>query len=200
MADLKFSKGLGSHEAVDFDEIWGVLASSLREIHTKNASNLSFEQQYRFAYKLVLKKRGDDLYEKVKDLEADWLVTQTRPRILAEVTPTLLFRHGKATAMPITNEIRVVGEKFLRVLKETWEDHNLCMNMTTDVLMYMVGCITLWVISEAASNRSLLTEETQRIAYIARITGSRPYLLQQWGSSVILSSEHRFRPTTALLL
>ena len=155
MANLKFSKGLGSHEAVDFDEVWGVLASSLREIRTKNASKLSFEQLYRYAYKLVLKKRGDDLYEKVKELEVDWLVNQTRPRILAEITPSLLFRHGKAMVMPITNEIRVAGEKFLWVLKEAWEDHNLCMNMTTDVLMYMVGCITLWVISETASNRWL---------------------------------------------
>lgn len=139
MANLNFSKGLGSHEAVDFEEVWGVLAASLREIHTKNASKLSFEELYRNAYKLVLKKRGEKLYEKVKELEADWLVNQTRPRVMAEIAPSLLFRHSKAMVMPITNETRVAGEKFLRVLKEAWEDHNLCMNMTTDVLMYMVS-------------------------------------------------------------
>jgi cullin 3 len=35
------------------------------------------------------------------------------------------------------NERRITGEKFLKGLKESWEDHNLCMHMTTDVLMYM---------------------------------------------------------------
>ena len=52
-------QGLGNSDAVDFDSMWDVLASSLREIHTKNASKLSFEELYRNAYKLVLKKRGE---------------------------------------------------------------------------------------------------------------------------------------------
>jgi cullin 3 len=138
---LNFPKGLGSHEAVDFDEVWGVLSASLREIHTKNASKLSFEELYRNAYKLVLKKRGETLYERVKELEADWLVKETRPRILAEISPSLLVRNSKTMEMAITNEKRVAGEKFLRALKEAWEDHNLCMNMTTDVLMYMVSFV-----------------------------------------------------------
>jgi cullin 3 len=134
MANFNVPKGLGSHDTVDFDEIWGVLAASLREIHTKNASKLSFEELYRNAYKLVLKKRGDTLYERVKEFEAEWLVNETRPRILAETLPSLLARNSI-----MTHEKRVAGEKFLRALKEAWEDHNLCMNMTTDVLMYMVG-------------------------------------------------------------
>ena len=139
MANFKFPKGLGSLEPFDFDEVWDVLAASLREIHTKNASKLSFEELYRNAYKLVLKKRGETLYEKVKDLEADWLVNETRPRILAEIAPSLLVKNRKTMATSMTNETRVAGEKFLRALKEAWEDHNLCMNMTTDVLMYMVS-------------------------------------------------------------
>lgn len=139
MANLKFSKGLGSQEAIDFDQVWNVLAASLREIHTKNASQLSFEELYRNAYKLVLRKWGETLYEKVKELEANWLTNETRPRILAEISPSLLVRNSKTMATPMTNETRVAGEKFLRALKEAWEDHNLCMNMTTDVLMYMVG-------------------------------------------------------------
>jgi cullin 3 len=34
-------------------------------------------------------------------------------------------------------ERRISGEKFLKGLKSSWEDHILCMNMTGDVLMYM---------------------------------------------------------------
>lgn len=35
------------------------------------------------------------------------------------------------------NERRITGEQFLEGLRASWEDHNLCMTMTTDVLMYM---------------------------------------------------------------
>ena len=42
---------------------------------------------------------------------------------------------GKTICTP--NEKRADGEKLLGALKEAWQDHKLCMNMTTDVLMYM---------------------------------------------------------------
>jgi cullin 3 len=36
------------------------------------------------------------------------------------------------------NERRVAGEKFLKGLKQSWGDHQVCMSMLADVLMYMV--------------------------------------------------------------
>lgn len=131
-------KGLGNSDAVDFESMWTVLSSSLREIHTKNASMLSFEELYRNAYKLVLKKKGEPLYLRVQAFEEDWLVNEIRPRILAVLSPSLLSRHG-AAATTTAIERRVAGETLLRALKQAWEDHNLCMNMTADVLMYMVS-------------------------------------------------------------
>lgn len=41
-------------------------------------------------------------------------------------------------------ERQAAGEKFLTVLKEAWEDHQLCMQMITDVLMYMVSFWVSW--------------------------------------------------------
>ncbi|KAL8945736.1 MAG: hypothetical protein Q9222_007768, partial [Ikaeria aurantiellina] len=120
---------------VDFDTEWSSLARSLREIHTKNASSLSFEELYRNAYKLVLKKKGEPLYVKVKEFEQDWLAQEVRPRILDELPTNLLAAYSGAQLTVI--EKREAGEKLLRSLKIAWEDHNLCMNMTTDVLMYM---------------------------------------------------------------
>ncbi|KAL8757785.1 MAG: hypothetical protein Q9184_004123 [Pyrenodesmia sp. 2 TL-2023] len=120
---------------VDFEQDWKSLSSSLREIHTKNASTLSFEQLYRNAYKLVLKKKGEPLYNKVKEFEQDWLTHEVRTRILDELPSSLLAVHNGAQLS--ANERRDTGEKLLRSLKAAWEDHNLCMNMTTDVLMYM---------------------------------------------------------------
>ena len=111
----------------------------MREIHTKNASKLSFEELYRNAYKLVLKKMGEQLYLKVKEFEEVWLVNEIRPQVLAELSPCLFIRHSGSAAIAMANEKRVAGEKLMRTLKRAWEDHNLCMNMTTDVLMYMVS-------------------------------------------------------------
>ena len=135
-------KALGnSNDAIDFDSKWAVLASSLREIHTKNASNLSFEELYRNAYHLVLNKRGETLYERVKEFEEAWLKHEVRPRILAVISSALLVGNNGTAAMTTTDEKRVAGERLLKALKQAWEDHNLCMNMTTDVLMYMVSCL-----------------------------------------------------------
>lgn len=141
--DFRFSQGFTSVKNDDFDSIWAVLSASLTEINTKNASSLSFEELYRNAYKIVLMMRGDDLYERVKQLEQDWLQNIVQRRITTSISPSLM-RSQKATDLQEqSNERRAAGEKFLAVLKEAWEDHQLCMGMITDVLMYMVR-VTAW--------------------------------------------------------
>lgn len=115
-----------------------MLASSLREIHTKNASSLSFEELYRSAYKIVLMTRGDDLYERVKDLEREWLDGYVRERISMSVSPVLLLDIHPSDTSDQSNERRAAGETFLAAMRSAWEDHQLCMGMITDVLMYMV--------------------------------------------------------------
>ena len=59
--------------------MWDILQSALREIHEKNASKLSFEQLYRASYKIVLKKQGERLYDRVKEFEEQWFGTQVMP-------------------------------------------------------------------------------------------------------------------------
>ncbi len=86
----------------------------------------------------MLKKKGEPLYHNVTAFEKQWLINEIRPRILAVLSPTLLSRHS-ATDTISAIETRVAGESLLRCLKHAWKDHNLCMNMTTDVLMYMVS-------------------------------------------------------------
>ena len=127
-----------NNEAVDFDETWGVLASSLREIHTKNASMLSFEHLYRNAYKLVLKKKGEVLYDKVQKLEQDWLELTVQPQILSVVSPSLLLENAGVGVSDNATELRAAGERLMRALKLAWDDHHLCMSMINDVLMYLV--------------------------------------------------------------
>lgn len=82
--------------------------------------------------------RGDELYERVKRLEEEWLDSEVRKRITSAISPSLLLAKEPVDALDQSNERRAAGEKFLAAMKAAWEDHQLCMGMITDVLMYMV--------------------------------------------------------------
>lgn len=123
---------------MDFEETWGSISLAFREIHTKNASRLSYEELYRHAYRIVLKKKGDELYERVCQFEHEWLSTEVRNEIQALFAPNLLAEQGMGGTT--ANERRIAGEKFLRGLKQAWGDHQVSVSMLADVLMYMVRC------------------------------------------------------------
>lgn len=83
--------------------------------------------------------RGDDLYESVKKLEKDWLRDTVQKRITDSISSSLVRAQESTDIQDQSEERRAAGEKFMGVLKEAWEDHQLCMGMITDVLMYMVS-------------------------------------------------------------
>ncbi|KAE8369440.1 Cullin [Aspergillus caelatus] len=130
-------RGLNTNKTDDFETNWEGLSTSLKKIHTKDASNLSFEQLYRNAYNIVLMMRGDELYERVKKLEQEWLDTEVQKRVTAAISSILLQAKDHTEIQDQENERRDTGEKFLNVLREAWEDHQISMGMITDVLMYM---------------------------------------------------------------
>jgi len=123
---------------VDFDSIWTLLSTAFQEIHAKNASKLSFEELFRGAYKLVLKKKQDMLYERVVELEKTWLGDSVRTRITALITPAMSYGVSEQGGAAQSNERRIAGERFIRALNDAFADHQLSMSMITDVLMYMV--------------------------------------------------------------
>jgi cullin 3 len=130
-----FAQAIGGGD--EFEDMWAILQAALREIHEKNASKLSFEQLYRASYKIVLKKQGDRLYDRVKEFEEQWFGSQVMPAIRKLITSNLVNITLSGVSGTTANERRVTGEEFLKGLKASWEDHNIVMNMTTDVLMYM---------------------------------------------------------------
>lgn len=133
----KFSQQVGvQSEEVDFEKTWSGLESSFREIHTKNASNLSYEELYRGAYRIVLRKRGEDLYNRVIAFEADWLKNTVQLEVKRLISSELMTTLG-STSMNAA-ERRVAGEKFLKGIKQQWQDQHVCMAMLADVLMYLV--------------------------------------------------------------
>ncbi|KAK5002587.1 hypothetical protein LTR28_011220, partial [Elasticomyces elasticus] len=130
---------------MDFEQTWAILASAFTQIHEKQASKLSYEELYRNAYKIVLKKKGDELYLRVAEFERDWLGSEIQRRIHKELPPQLMNAlQGRSSAGSAgDNQVRKQGERFLRQLKLAWEDHQTCMSMLTDVLIWPDICGTL---------------------------------------------------------
>ncbi|CAK7204789.1 hypothetical protein SEUCBS139899_007549 [Sporothrix eucalyptigena] len=123
--------------ADDFEENWGLIRDALNDIHNQNAGKLSFEQLYRASYKSVLKKRGQDLYNRVKNFEEQYFAEKVIPPIwplVAQGLASLRLYGGATTTVHTRLEM---GERLLRGLKEAWERHNMSMNMAADVLMYL---------------------------------------------------------------
>jgi hypothetical protein len=89
-------------------------------------------------------QRGDELYERTKQLEKEWLCEEVQKQVVGGISSSLLLAKEVVDVQDQAVERRAAGERFLTVLKEAWEDHQLCMKMFTDVLMYMVG-LTAWI-------------------------------------------------------
>ncbi|QUC17781.1 uncharacterized protein UV8b_02022 [Ustilaginoidea virens] len=124
-------------EGADFEDCWNMLKEALRDIHNKSCGRLSFEELYRAAYKIVLKKKGQVLYERVKQFEEQWFAEHVIPKIEVLVTKCLVSVGVDNKLSSSVSERRQTGEKFLKGLRDTWEDHNVSMNMTADILMYL---------------------------------------------------------------
>ncbi|KAI5287285.1 Cullin-3 [Ascosphaera aggregata] len=127
----------------DYDSIWRKLASALREIHTKNASKLSFEELYRASYQLVVKKQGERLYDDVCNLEADFFQNCALKTLQDAIPSTLVIRAQDFVAhVDSWTEHKEAGEKILAVARQVWEDQTLCLGMIHDVLIYMDRALT----------------------------------------------------------
>lgn len=109
-----------------------MLSSAIREIHHKNASRLSFEELYRNAYTLVLRKFGKKLYDSVKEEVRQHLTVV----VAAELLP--LVEESSGSIDSNSNEL-------LRTTYKMWTDHCLCMRMISDILMYLV-CIIMFML------------------------------------------------------
>ncbi|KAF8135043.1 Cullin-domain-containing protein [Boletus edulis] len=117
------------HEAeVSAEETWSRLSKNIREIHNHNASKLSFEENYRYAYNMVLYKSGSMLYKGVCQL-----VTENVERLAQEeIVPTFPSRGG-SDPMQQGQE----AELLLRALRRVWDDHTGNMSKLRDILKYM---------------------------------------------------------------
>ncbi|KAJ1968102.1 hypothetical protein IWQ62_001447 [Dispira parvispora] len=125
----------------DFDATWAKLERTIREIHRKNASDLSYEELYRAAYTLVLHGHGTRLYENVtkaiqKHLEqcvSDQLVTPIGP---GDTAPRDERPPIDTTTLSLTHRLKD-NQSFLTKVTALWDDHVTSMSLIKDILMYM---------------------------------------------------------------
>ncbi|KAL2016911.1 hypothetical protein VTK56DRAFT_2872 [Thermocarpiscus australiensis] len=124
-------------DSSEFEPCWDILRGALTDIHNKNATRLSFENLYRASYKIVIRKKGHLLYDTVKSFEEEWFRVHVLPRIEELVTNNLVSVALLQMPGSSAHERRETGERFLRGIRSTWEDHNMSMNMIADILMYL---------------------------------------------------------------
>ncbi|EGC36121.1 hypothetical protein DICPUDRAFT_151475 [Dictyostelium purpureum] len=111
---FKTLQGHGAFSDPDFPKrTWKLLKTAMRQIHQKNASNLSFEELYRNGYNMVLQKHGEILYNNLKKM---------------------VDKHLKGVAKTISDSM---DDKFLQELNGSWINHKTAMLMIRDILMYM---------------------------------------------------------------
>jgi cullin 3 len=110
--------------------MWSSLSANIREIHDQNASNLSFEENYRYAYNMVLYKNGAVLYKGVCQLVAENIDRLAQ----CEIVP--VFPSGSSKD-PVQQSQE--GELLLKALKRVWDFHIGNMSKLRDILKYMVS-------------------------------------------------------------
>jgi cullin 3 len=108
---------------------WTNLAESIKEIQNERAYQLSFEENYRYAYNLVLYRQGEFLYKNVKNLITQHLTQLTEELIVPA------FATGNL-ADPITRGQE--GELLMKGVRKVWDKHNSSMRKLSDILKYMV--------------------------------------------------------------
>jgi cullin 3 len=110
------------------EKTWSQLSENIREIQKQNACNLSFEENHRFAYNMVLNRHGEMLYNGVKQLVIENLETMANERIIP------YFPSGTKDAMVQNTEDSMLLDKVTKV----WEEHKNNMVRLGQILKYMV--------------------------------------------------------------
>lgn len=97
------------------------------EIQNHRASNLSYEENHRYAYNLVLLKSGELLYKGTCELISANLEKLAKQDIIPA------FPSGTGDPIQRSQE----GEMLLKALRKVWDDHVSSLSKLRDVLKYM---------------------------------------------------------------
>ncbi|KAJ3787004.1 Cullin-domain-containing protein [Lentinula aff. detonsa] len=113
---------------VSVEETWSTLSQNIKEILNHNAANLSFEENHRYAYNLVLYNNGEILYRGMKRIVAENLDKLAKEQIVSAFPTT-----STSDLMQRSQE----NELLLKALKNVWDDHTSNMTKLGQILKYM---------------------------------------------------------------
>ncbi|CAP60145.1 uncharacterized protein PODANS_1_4610, partial [Podospora anserina S mat+] len=186
-ANVCLSQPLINKDAGGFDQCWATLQSAMTDIHNKNASKLSFENLYRASYKITLVKRGEELFEKVKEFETEWFHKHIIPGVDELVRNNLPSIALIQLATSSSHERREAGERLLRGIRKIWEDHNTSMNLIADMLMYLErSCVETKQASVYATTIGLFRDHILKYG-LKDVDGSdQPFIIMDVVIAVVL--------------
>ena len=113
------------------DKTWLELSKTIRAIQNHNLSNLSFEENHRYGYNMVIHGQGEMLYEGVNLLVAENLEKLAREQVVPKL-PTGTINDAAQQSL--------AGELLLKSLRDVWDDHVYSMTRIGLMLKYMVCC------------------------------------------------------------
>lgn len=115
------------------------------EIQNHRAMNLSYEENHRYAYNMVLMKSGDLLYKGTCEL----ITSNLEKLAKQDIEPA--FPSGTGDPIQRGQE----GEVLLKAVRKVWDDHTSSLSKLRDVLKYMV-CATLTYLCSSSALLTLL--------------------------------------------
>ncbi len=107
----------------------------------------------------MLTKNGERLYKNMQYVVQERLEEVTRTSVwplCVNLVDSSIFRGSL--------EQKEGGVRFLKALKVAWEEHHLCMTMMSDVLMYMVIDVGIWL-----TVRTVFTRNKQMYLHSTRL-------------------------------
>ncbi|TKA58299.1 hypothetical protein B0A53_00036 [Rhodotorula sp. CCFEE 5036] len=131
-------------QAEPIDATLDRLKEAIQQIQRHNVSQLSFEEHYRYAYNLVLHKKGHLLYNGIAELISAHLESETREKIVPvfpqsanAIASSSAGQAGTSAAASENIAAAAAGQLFLDRVRDVWEDHIACMSKLRDVLKYL---------------------------------------------------------------
>ncbi|CAE6425673.1 unnamed protein product [Rhizoctonia solani] len=152
---------------------WEKLSASIQQIYAKNAASLSFEENYRHAYNLVIAKQGKMLYDGLVDLISENLDIFAKEKLVPVFPRTEL--DGRDSM-----EMCQAGELFVKAFREVWDDHESSMSKISDLVKYMDRVYT------QSANVPKVTEQGLKLFLAEIIHSSRYPILAQLNATILL--------------
>jgi len=99
------------------EQTWAALRNAIEEIFARNTSNLSYEELYRYAYTMVLRKLGHELYSGVEK--------------------TIREHLARVAGIVAGDALQSDDDHLMREFQQQWESYLWSLKHIREILMYM---------------------------------------------------------------